>query len=308
VKAYVAVTDRDWFRFLRQRPDLDEVNFWQPGGNRLFGALQSGEPFLFKLHHPDNYIVGGGFYAHSSILPSSLAWDAFQEKNGATTLEQMRKRIEKYRRDRANPHEDCKVGCIILEQPFFLEERDWIPVPADFAKNIVQGKTYDLHSGAGKDLWGRVQAALKFMRGEAIYIAEGDQPIYGEPVLVRPRLGQGSFRVLVTDTYERRCAITAEKALPVLEAAHIKPVAEHGAHRIDNGLLLRSDIHTLFDRGYVTVSSDYRFRVSRRLKDDFDNGKHYYHFQGQQIGLPSQIEDRPNREFLEWHADSVFLG
>ena len=100
MKAYVAVTDNDWFRFLKQRPNLDEVNFWQPGGNRLFGTLQPNEPFLFKLHYPDNYIVGGGFFAHSSILPSSLAWDAFGEKNGAATIEQMRERIENNREGR----------------------------------------------------------------------------------------------------------------------------------------------------------------------------------------------------------------
>ncbi len=69
MKAYVAVTDGDWFRFLRSKPDLDEVNFWQPGGSRTFGVLQIGELFLFKLHYPDHFIVGGGFFAHSSVLP-----------------------------------------------------------------------------------------------------------------------------------------------------------------------------------------------------------------------------------------------
>jgi putative restriction endonuclease len=48
VRAYVAVTDWDWCRFLRDRPDLDEVNFGHPGGNRLFGTLKPGEPFLFR--------------------------------------------------------------------------------------------------------------------------------------------------------------------------------------------------------------------------------------------------------------------
>ena len=51
----------------------------------------------------------------------------------------------------------------------------------------------------------------------------GDQNRYGNPLMVRPRLGQGYFRVLVTETYQRRCALTGEKTLPVLEAAHIKP-------------------------------------------------------------------------------------
>jgi len=125
---------------------------------------------------------------------------------------------------------------------------------------------------------------------------------------VRPRLGQGTFRVLVTETYRRRCAVTREKALPVLEAAHIRTVNDGGVHRIDNGLLLRSDVHELFDRGYVTVTPNYRFRVSRRLKDDFDNGEHYYQFEGAGLWLPARAEERPSREFLEWHADTVFRG
>ena len=50
VRAWVAVTDKDWYRFLAQRPHLDEVNFWQPGGSREFRTLTPGEPFLFKLH------------------------------------------------------------------------------------------------------------------------------------------------------------------------------------------------------------------------------------------------------------------
>jgi putative restriction endonuclease len=139
-------------------------------------------------------------------------------------------------------------------------------------------------------------------------VAEAQQEIWGQPALVRPRLGQGSFRVLVTDTYERRCAVTGERALPVLEAAHIRRVADGGQHRIDNGLLLRSDLHRLFDRGYVTVGPDYRVRVSRRLKDEFDNGEIYYPLERREIRLPAAEAGRPRREFLEWHADTVFRG
>jgi putative restriction endonuclease len=91
--AYVGITDRDWFEFLRSREDLDEVNFWQPGGRTQFRALSVDEPFLFKLHSPLNYIVGGGFFTHSSLLPCSLAWEAFGEKNGADFLSKMRRQI-----------------------------------------------------------------------------------------------------------------------------------------------------------------------------------------------------------------------
>ncbi len=286
MKLWVGVTDREWYRFLSQCPHLDEVNFWQPGGNRAFNALSPGELFLFKLHYPENVIVGGGFFATSSILPCSLAWETFGEKNGASTYAEMRRRVEKYRRSSPEPHEDYKVGCIILEQPFFLDRSAWINVPSSFAKNIVQGKTYDLASQDGRRLWEFVQTAIRTPVASNGHAADNQRPMYGEPMLVRPRLGQGAFRVLVTDTYQRRCAITRERALPVLQAAHIRPVAEGGQHEVSNGLLLRSDVHTLFDRGYVTVSPDFQFRVSRRLKADFDNGEHYFQLEGTRIWVP----------------------
>ena len=305
MKAYVAVTDNDWFRFLRSLGPVDEVNFWQPGGRRVFKALEVGQPFLFKLHHPENAIAGGGFFTHASLLPASLAWDAFEEKNGAASFGEMRHLIERHRRSLADPFQDYRIGCIILRDPFFLKEDEWIPVPNDFHANIVQGKSYDLRSSVGKRLWQDVQELLKSRKAGRIgQVAEA--PIYGEPMLVRQRLGQGTFRVLVTEIYRRRCAVTLEKALPVLEAAHIRPIDHGGVHRIDNGLLLRSDVHTLLDRGYVTVTPDYRLLVSRRLKDDFNNGEHYYLFDGAALWLPRRAEDRPSREFLEWHADTVF--
>ena len=130
--------------------------------------------------------------------------------------------------------------------------------------------------------------------------------MYGEPVLVKPRLGQGTFRSVVLDTYDRHCAVTGERAWPALDAAHIRPVSEGGQHSVDNGLLLRSDVHRLFDAGYVTVTPDAKFRVSRRLKDDFDNGEPYFPLDGSSIWLPAQPEAQPDKEILEWHVDTVF--
>jgi putative restriction endonuclease len=312
VKLYVAVTDNDWFQFLRARPDLDEVNFWQPSGSREFRLLAPGAPFLFKLHSPQNFIVGGGFFVHFSIYPSSLAWEAFGEKNGAASLVQMRTRIEKYRKGGTgfglDSRSDYKVGCIILQDPFFFDERDWIETPEDFHRNIVQGKSYDLASGTGKALWDAVDLRLHRGQVRPLRVSDVERPVYGNPAIVRQRLGQGAFRVLVTDTYKRRCAITQEKALPTLEAAHVRPVSEGGLHRVDNGLLLRSDVHRLFDAGYITVAPDYRVRVSRRLQDDFQNGEQYLRLNGSSIWVPAGQADRPNREYLEWHADTVYCG
>jgi len=327
MKLFIGVTDNDWFRFLRARKPA-EANFWQPGGSRGFRALQPGEPFLFKLHSPENYIAGGGFFAHFSLLPSSLAWEAFGQANGAATLAEMRQRIEKYRRLKETSTEDYSVGCILLTAPFFFDEKDWIPMPADYSRNIQTGKRYDLATGTGAALWAEVRQRLERIQAEErqpvaadaavaptaelpLWAAYRDHlhfidgPMHGDPILVRPRLGQGTFRVVITDVYDRHCAVTGEKVLPVLEAAHIKPVADGGRHEIPNGLLMRSDLHRLFDRGYITVTPDYRLHVSRRLKDDFHNGEEYYQLKNRKIWLPTEPR-RPSKELLEWHSDIVF--
>lgn len=306
MKAFVAVTDDEWFDFLRYRPELTEINFWQPGGGRHFRALDPGQPLLFKLHHPHNFIVGGGFFATFSILPISLAWETFGIQNGVASLDEMRRRTARYRREGADPRQDYSIGCIILEDPFYLERATWIPAPADFSKNVVVGKGYDLTASAGAALWDSVLHARALSTHQLADVSSGD--MYGAPALFRPRLRQGAFRILVTDTYNRHCAVTGEKTLPVLQAAHIRPVAQGGMHRIENGLLLRSDVHTLFDRGYVTVTPDYRFRVSRRLREEWSNGRVYYDLQERSIWLPSASGLRPSQIELEWHADTVFKG
>jgi len=122
---------------------------------------------------------------------------------------------------------------------------------------------------------------------------------FGKEYLARGRLGQGAFRVLVTDAYTRRCAVTGEKTLPVLEAAHIKPYALQGPNQVSNGILLRSDLHKLFDLGYVTVTTDLRLEVSPRLKGEWQNGREYYSYHGQPLAVqPSDPANRPAAEYL----------
>lgn len=303
MNSYVGVTDHDWFNLLSSLKTPEEVNFWQPSGNRLFKALRPGELFLFKLHHPNNYIVGGGFYAHSSLLPISLAWESFGIYNGAYSLTEMRQRVEKYRRQMENRIADYTIGCILLEQPFFLPIKSWIPIPSDWKPNIVQGRGYDLTIEPGKSLWSQLQSALS--NHQAI---REETARYGKPILTFPRLGQGSFRVLVTDAYQRRCAITGERTLPALDAAHIKPFSENGPLVVNNGVLLRRDLHALFDRGYLTITPLFKIEVSRKIKEEFENGKEYYRFQGNPIRIPSNVINVPSPEFLSWHNTNIYKG
>jgi predicted restriction endonuclease len=116
---------------------------------------------------------------------------------------------------------------------------------------------------------------------------------------MRGRLGQGAFRVLVTDAYSRRCAVTGERTLPVLEAAHIRPYALSGPHRVSSSILLRSDLHKLFDLGYITVTPELRLLVSPKLKAEWENGREYYAHHGKLLQVhPPDPSNQPGAEFL----------
>jgi putative restriction endonuclease len=310
VKFWVGVTDNEWYRFLSELQP-DEVNFWQPGGRNPFRVLNLGELFLFKLHAPLNFIVGGGLFVKHSLIPISLAWEAFGLKNGVADFAVFYKKILGFRGRNANIEHDPTIGCIILSQPFFFAREDWIPVPVDWKPNIVQGRSYDSENQLGALLWTQVQERLSrqpVIRGpQTPYVAE-NEPRYGAEYITRPRLGQGAFRVLVTDAYKRRCAMTGERTLPVLESAHIKPYARSGPHSVSNGLLLRSDLHKLFDLGYMTVTTDMHIEVSNRIKEEYENGRDYYALRGRSlISLPNEPMYRPSREYLEWHNENIYL-
>jgi HNH endonuclease len=306
--AFVGITDWDWFNQLRKLEGTDEVNFWQPNPHP-FRALAAGEPFLFKLHSPRNRIVGVGFFARQVKLPVSMAWEAFGPKNGAESLTEMRRRVEKYRKSAATPTSDYEVGCIMLEQPAFFDDPDWIEVP-DWQPNIQSGRGYRLDEEPGMAMWQRVQGLLASRPSPegTVSLREPVGRRYGPPVFTFPRLGQGSFQAAIIDAYARRCAITGERVLPVLEAAHIKPYGEGGEHRIDNGLLLRRDLHVLFDRGYLTVSPEMDVVVSQRLRDEFHNGAEYLAMTGHRLLAPVRPDDRPNPEFLDWHNQHRFVA
>jgi putative restriction endonuclease len=312
MRIFVGVTDKDWFTLHGSRAQVDEVNFWRPSPSATFKALDPGELFLFKLHAPDNYIVGGGFFTKFQQLPVNLAWDAFGVANGVLTLAEMRERIAYYRREPIAIGENPTIGCVMLAEPFFWPKDQWIPSPPDFKLNTVQGKGYEAEAGTGRELWASVEERLRLQPAaqlveETATLAAIESHGFGKPQIILPRLGQGSFRIVVTEAYERRCALTGERTLPVLDAAHIKPYSVLQRHEVSNGILMRSDLHRLFDDGYITIDpANRKILVSSRIREEFDNGKEYYRLHGQSIREPAKIVYRPHNDNLDYHAYNVF--
>ena len=203
-----------------------------------------------------------------------------------------------------------QIGCIILASAVFFPRDLWVRQPSDWGRQNLRYKTYNLTEGEGLRVWRECSERAVGIGAEPlteVAAAEIAGPRWGTPILVIPRRGQGTFRVAVTEAYGRACAVTKEHSLPALEAAHIKPFAEEGPHAVSNGLLLRSDLHRLFDRGYVTVTPEYKLEVSKQLKDHFQNGRSYYPLHGTEVSVPRSLSQRPDGEFLLWHNEHKFL-
>jgi putative restriction endonuclease len=212
-----------------------------------------------------------------------MAWEAFGRGNGVPSLEGLRNAIAKLRTNVAVvPSTD--IGSTILVQPVFFPPHLWFDVPQSWASSIQRGKVYSTDDIEGLQLWERLLETAKLSNTtNAPGFSSHEQARFGCPTLITPRLGQGAFRVAVTEAYGRQCAITNGKVLPALDAAHIKPYGEGGLHTKSNGILLRKDIHSVFDAGYVTIKDDFTFSVSKKVKEVFNNGEEYLRLHGSPV-------------------------
>lgn len=311
MKFWVGTTDSRWFEFLAYR-SFDEVNFWQPSIRPPFTNAINGMPFLFKIKRPHNHIAGGGFFVKHSAIPLNLAWEIFGQKNGASSLAELRDLLGPLAGSNTALQE---IGCQIIANPVFLNQDQWLPDPPGWSSNIVRGKMYDSTLADGADIWSHIgplftQQQLPLVTGTTgnlLSSVQQELPKFGPEMLIKPRLGQGAFRLTLTDAYKRRCAITGESTLPVLEAAHIVPYANEGSHDIRNGLLLRADFHKLFDAGLVSIAPDMTIRVSPRIREAWFNGKAYYRLENQPLAvIPDNPLHQPDPDRLNWHFKNTF--
>lgn len=305
---YIGHTDQGWWRYLRARPELREVNFWRPGGGRRFTAIAAGEPFFFRLKSPINRIGGFGLFARDAVLPVWRAWEVFGEANGVESDAELIQRCARLARRPIGVAD--VIGCVAVAECVFFPPDELLAVPATFNPQNISGSRIDLDSPDGRRLWAECLERAEAQAPEpSEWVAEAAQRArHGHPQIVVPRLGQASFRLAVIEAYDGACTVTGEHSLPALEAAHIRPWHQGGAHELNNGLPLRRDLHRLFDLGYVSARPDGRFLVSPRLRTEYASGHTYYALEGRSLIPPADLAAAPDPLLLEWHSDEIFLA
>jgi len=284
-----------------------EVNVWHPGVARGFRALSPGEPYLFKLHAPEDAIVGGGFFVTYASLPLSYAWRTFGRDNGVSNSTAFLRAFRKLGGASAGNDPDPEIGCTILAHPFLFDRVDRIPVPRNWKRGIVRGKLYTTDSAEGSALWFLLRERLQQQSGKMNDLLDA-LPFHGvEELFTVIPPGPGVLKLLVTRAYDGRCCVTGERALPVLNVATIRPEKDGGSPLVSNALLLRSDLHALFCRGYLTVTPDYRVKISPRLSIRFGESPRYRDLNGATLKhLPGRLVNRPDPRHLRWHGERIF--
>jgi hypothetical protein len=120
---------------------------------------------------------------------------------------------------------------------------------------------------------------------------------------INQRRGQPAFRAKLLAAYGRKCAITGEAADDVLEAAHIDPYCESACNDLSNGLLLRADVHTLFDLHLLAVDSAGRIEVSPTL-----HNTSYAALAGVSLAVPRNPRARADPRRLAGHRSAFNSG
>lgn len=111
------------------------------------------------------------------------------------------------------------------------------------------------------------------------------------------RRGQRRFRAALLKAYQGKCALTGCDAVDALEAAHVSPYRGAQSNHIQNGLLLRADIHSLFDLGLLSFDPETRMaRLASQLADTT-----YAALAGRTLSEPSNPKLKPNTAALSEH-------
>jgi len=122
-----------------------------------------------------------------------------------------------------------------------------------------------------------------------------------------PCLGQASFRLAVLDAYGRQCAVTAERSLPVIDAAHSPVARRRHASGPQRGNAAAGSAPSVRSR-LRDDQAEHAVGVSRWLRDDYANDRVYDELDGRELQLPVNDALRPDREALSWHEAELFLG
>ena len=181
----------------------------------------------------------------------------------------------------------------------------------------MDGIVYEEFSKDWQELSYQAQIIRAKLQGKDLEEVVGLEDVVSVPPgeyreqMMKVRVGQYFFRKSVLNSYGNRCCITGINKADLLIASHIKPwsVCDEHTERTNpsNGLCLNALHDRAFDKGLITIDSQYRIIISDRIREvsmDNETFVWFWKYDKQCIDLPDKF--RPGKRFIEYHNDVVF--
>jgi hypothetical protein len=300
MRSCIYVTDPTWLTSLERSGIRDGVNFWRKDQREL--DLLPGDLFYFKPKGSMT-VAGRGYFREQLLLPFEEVWLRFGAGNGVSTLAELRVRTQ-------GALVDGRVGCLVLDRLQLLPGSSRPSLaPALFPPHIQNCKFFREGNLADIERSFATQEVVP-----ALISAETEQAQKFDPQNIKTaratairsicvRRGQAAFREKLLAAYGGRCCVSGETMSIILEAAHIHPYLGTDTNDPTNGLLLRSDWHTLFDLGLWTIDELMVIRVSGQL-----DGSTYASYEGRRVYVPHAAQLKPSRSALKYHRERIFCA
>lgn len=278
----IAPTDYNWFSFLKETYTTGIVNFWTPTPWNIKN-VEIGSKWYFKRKGGEKFICGYGIYNGIETMTVKNAWSKFGINNGCSSFTQFKTSLSKYNDEIAS---EKIIGAILLSDVVFFDEKDFINldnIGIEWSNGIVKYKTYnDSDIILPSDL--EEKSDFKLVKTTKKQKRESN---------INLREGQSEFRQKISKIYNYKCCITGESCPDLLEAAHIQPYISKDSNHVQNGLLLRVDIHKMFDSGLIAINKDYEIIISSKIQTDY-----YRNLARKHISLPDNAKNHPSKEAL----------
>ncbi len=287
----ISPTDIEWFKFLRREGLNSEINFWTPTPWNV-SQLSSGDKLYFMLKSPIRKIGGYGQFVEYQNMGLNDAWNKFGLKNGCVSKIELINRLDNYKAANSSDGRsvtESEIGCIILTNSVFYDDDKFLDLDnydISFSKYIVKMKYFSEKDPLELDS----ELTSNDFELRPITIEKLKRSRF-----VTYRKGQSRFQSIITAAYSNKCCITDETTPELLEAAHIQPYIDLESHHVKNGLLLRIDLHKLYDSGLMYIDEYFKVHISPEVKS-----KYYQSLNGVTIKLPENKNDYPSIAALQF--------
>ncbi len=287
----ISPTDNYWFQFLKESGFNSYVNFWTPTPWNI-KKLKPRSRWYFLLKSPIRQIGGFGEFVEYKNLSANQAWKEYGKRNGSLGKNQFIESIKTYIDKNSEKFggkpidvNTYEIGCVILKNCQFYDEGNYLRpenYQIEFATQVVKYKyfnQYDPFTNLSTDF-------------DNFNLVNEPREEYKKEI--NQRKGQSKFKGAILKAYNNKCCISGETCQELLEAAHIQEYLNELSNHIQNGILLRVDLHRLFDNGLLFIDSNYTIHISPILQSAV-----YKQFDGMKISLPDNSNDYPSKESLE---------